>query len=78
MAPHCPGRSPAVACLPRLKSILMRDAIAATMRYRERLLPVPDAAEQIRKIVELLCHHVNDVAFALYPTTTCEHAWLRG
>jgi len=52
----------------------MRDAIAATMRYRERLLTVPDAAEQIRKIIELLCHHVNDVAFALYATTTCEHA----
>ena len=52
----------------------MRNSIAATMRYRERLLASADAAEQIREIVELLRDHVNDITFALHPTTTPEHA----
>ena len=52
----------------------MCDTIAATMGYRERLLPAPDTAKQIREVFELLRHYVNDVALALHAPTTCEHA----
>ena len=62
------------AHLARIRPILMRDAFAVTTRHRERLLPMPDAAEQIREIFKLLCHHVNDIALALHATTTSKHA----
>ena len=52
----------------------MRDAIAATTRHRERLLPMPDAAEQIGQIIQPLCHDMNDIALALHAATAGEHA----
>ena len=78
MTARGPSSSLADCCiaahLARIRPILMRDAIAATTRHREWLLPLPDAAEQIREIFKLLCHHVNDIALALHATTTSKHA----
>jgi hypothetical protein len=58
------------ACLTRVRSILMRGTIAGTRRDRERPLPGPDTAEQVREVFELLRHHMNDVALALHATTS--------
>lgn len=62
---HCHCSFLAGACLKQIRSILMRDTIAGTRRDRERPLPVPDTAEHVREVFELLRHHMNDVALVL-------------
>lgn len=78
MVAYAPRDSLAAFCigadLARIGPIRMGRTVPTTMRHWERMLSVPDTAEQIRQVLELFRYHVNDVTFALHAATTAEHA----
>src|SRR5271170_4131352 len=77
-SPGWPHRAPPVpggaGRLARIRAARMRHPITPTMRDRKRLLPVAHTPQQRRQVLELLRHHMDDIALALHAPATRHHA----
>ena len=51
----------------------MRRPVAAAMLDRERLVPIADAAQQLRQVLQPVGDDVDHLAFPLHPAVAGDH-----